>query len=293
LVVAAFAAVYFIWGSTYLGIAFAIETIPPFTMAGLRFLIAGSILFGWARLKSEPRPTRLHWRTALIVGTLLLGANGLLSWAEQFVPSGIAALIVATVPMWMVIVDAIRPGGARPGWSIVAGLAMGLFGIIILIGPSSLGSEPVDRIGALTILVASISWAIGSVYSKHAPATTSTLQNVGMQMLAGGTLLVAAGFLMGERLIIDAVSARSFWSLMYLATAGGVVSYGAYLWLLRVTTPVRVATYAYVNPVIAVFLGWALASEPLNQRVALAAVAVVSAVVLITTARTRSAQKLR
>ena len=287
LVVAAFAIVYVIWGSTYLGIAFAIETIPPFSMAGIRFLIAGVILFAWTRLKREEKPQLIHWRTAVIVGVLLLGANGLLSWAEQFVASGVAALLVATVPMWMVIIDALGPSKNRPSMMVIIGLVVGLIGIFILVGPSSFGSEPIHRVGAFAIVIASISWAFGSVYSKHAVATKSTLQNVGMQMLVGGAILFVAGFLMGERVDVSAISSKSFWALIYLATAGGVVAYAAYLWLLQVASPAKVATYAYVNPVIAVLLGWALASEPLNARVALAAVVVVSAVVLITTAKTK------
>ena len=292
-VLAAFASVYFIWGSTYLGIRLAIETIPPFTMAAIRFLSAGTVLYGWALLRGAERPAWVHWRTALIVGWLLLGGNGLLSWAEQFVPSGIAALIVATVPMWMVVIDAVRPGGHRPSVMIIVGLVIGLIGIAILVGPSQFGDEPVDLLGALVIGIAALLWALGSVYSKDAPSTPSTIQNVGMQMLLGGALLLGVGLALGERIELAAVSARSAWALVYLASAGGIVAYAAYLWLLKVSTPAKVSTYAYVNPVVAVILGWAVAGEALNPRVFLAGLAVVSAVALITTTQALPKQTLR
>ncbi len=284
-VLAAFAVVYFVWGSTFLGIRFAIETIPPFTMAALRFLLAGTVLFTWARLRRCEWPRWVHWRSALIVGWLLLGSNGMLSWAEQHVPSGTAALIIATVPMWMVVLDAFRRQGARPSIPVVAGLGLGALGIAILVGPSRVGGAPVDPIGAVVLGLSAFGWALGSVYSKGAPSTSSTIQNVGMQMLLGGGLLLTIGFLLGERFAIADVSARSAWALLYLASAGGVVAYAAYLWLLQVSTPAKVSTYAFVNPVVAVLLGWALAGEVLSPRVAVAGVAVVIAVALITTAR--------
>ena len=285
-VLAAFAAVYFIWGSTYLGIRFAIETIPPFLMAAVRFLAAGAILFGWSTLRGAGFPTWIQWRSALIIGVLLLASgNGLLTWAEQFVPSGVAALIVATVPLWMVLLDALRPEGSRPGAAVVLGLVLGLVGIAILIGPGELGGAPVDVPGALVICVAAFSWALGSIYSRSAPQSVSTLQNVGMQMLLGGALLLFGGLLLGERIDLALVSARSAWSLAYLSVIGGVVSYTAYVWLLKVSTPAKVSTYAYVNPVVAILLGWTLGGEILGPRVLLATAAVVSAVVLIITSR--------
>ncbi|MCH9648452.1 MAG: EamA family transporter [Deltaproteobacteria bacterium] len=287
-VLAAFAAVYFIWGSTYLGILFAIETIPPFTMAGLRFLSAGAILFAWTYRRGAPWPTWVQWRSALVVGGLLLVfGNGLLTWAEKIVPSGVAALIVATVPLWMVVLEALRPGGNKPGAPVVLGLLLGLAGIAILIGPEQIGGAPVDPLGAAVICIASFSWALGSIYSKSAPQVSSTLQNVGMQMLLGGTLLLAGGFALGERIDLAGVSARSAWALLYLSIVGGIVSYSAYVWLLKVSTPAKVSTYAYVNPVVAVLLGWGLAGEALDSRVLLASIAVITAVFLITSARKR------
>ena len=288
-VLAAFAAVYLIWGSTYLGIRFAIETIPPFSMAGVRFLIAGVVLFILVRLQGYGWPRAAYWRSAFVIGMLLLVlGNGLLTWAEQFVPSGVAALIVATVPMWMVLLDALRPGGFRPGASVVFGLALGTVGIGILIGPSSLGEGQVDLVGTLVIGFAAFSWALGSIYSRSAEQSPSTLQNVGMQMLLGGAVLLAAGFSMGERIELDQISAKSGWALIYLAIIGGVVSYSAYVWLLKVSTPAKVSTYAYVNPVVAVLLGWALADEVLGPRIFLATAAVVVAVMLIISSRNRA-----
>ncbi|GAB5536423.1 MAG: drug/metabolite exporter YedA [Rubricoccaceae bacterium] len=285
-VLLAFAALYLIWGSTYLGIRFAIETLPPFTMAGIRFLIAGAILYAWIRPRSEA-PARQHWRTATIVGAfLLLGGNGGVSWAEQFVPSGIAALLVATTPMWMVILDAIRPGGVRPSGAVIVGLVVGLVGIYLLLGPSDLGGEPVHLLGALAVAGAALSWATGSIYQRSAPKADSTLLNVAMQMLTGGALLLVVGLLLGERIDLDAVSVKSIGALAYLIVVGALIGYSAYVWLLKVSTPARVSTYAYVNPVVAVILGWALADEPLGPRVLAAGAAVVLAVALITIART-------
>lgn len=287
-VLAAFAAVYVIWGSTYLGIRFAIETIPPFSMAGLRFFSAGVILFAWTTLRGAGWPQWVQWRSALIVGVLLLvTGNGLLTWAEKVVPSGVAALIVATVPLWMVLLDALRKGGERLRMKVAFGLALGLAGIAILIGPSQLGGARVDLVGAGAICVAAFSWAVGSIYSKTAPQAPQTLQNVGMQMLLGSAALLVGGFALGERIDLSQVSARSAWSLAYLAAIGGIVSYSAYVWLLKVSTPAKVSTYAYVNPVVAVLLGWALAGEEMSSRVLLAGLAVVLAVILITTGKTR------
>lgn len=285
-VLAAFAALYLIWGSTYLGIRFAIETMPPFTMAGLRFLSAGAMLYGWSRLRGAPAPSQTYWRTAIVVGALLLlGGNGGVTWAEQRIPSGIAALLVASTPMWMVILDWLRPGGTQPGWAVGLGLLVGLVGIGLLVGPSELGGEPVDALGALAVGGAALSWAVGSIYQRGAPKADSTLLNVGMQMLAGGTLLLVFGLVLGERLDPSAVSMRSGLALAYLVFVGAIVGYSAYVWLLKVSTPAKASTYAYVNTVVAVLLGWALADEPLGPRVIAASVAVVAAVALITTAR--------
>ena len=284
-VLAAFAALYVIWGSTYLGIRFAIETMPPFTMAGVRFVAAGAILYVWSRARGAVPATRPQWRTAVVVGAcLLLGGNGGVTWAEQFVPSGVAALIVASTPMWMVLLDAVRLR-AWPRPAVIAGLALGLVGIWLLVGPSDLGSDPVDPVGALAVGAAAFFWAVGSIYQRGAPKAEATLLNVGMQMLAGGALLLLAGVVLGERLVLADVSAKSAGALAYLVFFGAIVGYSAYVWLLKVSTPAKASTYAYVNPIVAVLLGWALADEPLGPRVLSASVAVVAAVALITAAR--------
>ena len=284
-VLAAFAALYVIWGSTYLGIRFAIETMPPFTMAGVRFVAAGAILYAWSRARGAVPATRPQWRTAVVVGAcLLLGGNGGVTWAEQYVPSGVAALIVASTPMWMVLLDAVRLR-AWPRPAVIAGLALGLVGIWLLVGPSDLGSDPVDPVGALAVGAAAFFWAVGSIYQRGAPKAEATLLNVGMQMLAGGALLLLAGVVLGERLVLADVSAKSAGALAYLVFFGAIVGYSAYVWLLKVSTPAKASTYAYVNPIVAVLLGWALADEPLGPRVLSASVAVVAAVALITTAR--------
>jgi drug/metabolite transporter (DMT)-like permease len=287
--VVAFAAVYLIWGSTYLAIRFAIETIPPFLMAGTRFLIAGSLLYAWTRLRGAQRPTRIHWREAAIIGALmLLGGNGGVTWAEQRIPSGLAALLVAAVPMWIVLLEALRPGGARPSAWTLLGLVMGLLGVALLIGPANLtGGQHVDLVGALVVLIGALAWAIGSLYSRQAQLPSVSLQGVALEMLAGGLFLVLAGGITGEgaKLDISSISARSLAALAYLIVFGSIIAFTAYLWLLRATTPARASTYAYVNPVVAVFLGWALADEPLTAQTLIAAAVIVSAVAMITTAR--------
>jgi drug/metabolite transporter (DMT)-like permease len=292
--VAAFAAVYLIWGSTYLAIRLAIETLPPFTMAGVRFLIAGALLYGWLRLHKAVPPARVHWRNAAIVGGLMLmGGNGSVTWAEQRVPSGLAALLVATVPLWMAIMEAIRRGGTRPTRRIGAGLALGFAGIALLIGPVNLaGGERVDPLGAGVLLFAALSWAGGSLYSRQAQLPAVPLLGTAMEMLAGGALLVLAGGLSGEwqRIDLAAVSPRSLVALGYLVVFGSLLGFTAYLWLLRNTTPARASTYAYVNPIVAVFLGWAFAGEPLTWQTLLAAAVIVAAVVLINTSRVRERQ---
>lgn len=287
-VLAAFAALYVIWGSTYLAIRFAVETMPPFTMAGVRFLIAGALLFGWSRARGAAPLTRPQWRTAGVAGVLLLaGGNGLVSWAELTVPSGVAALLLASTPMWMALLDWARPGGVRPALGVWAGLAVGLCGIAVLVGPGRLSGAPVDPWGALAVGAAAFSWALGSIYQRGAPKSASTLLNVGGQMVVGGAVLVVVGLALGEHLDAAAVSAKSAWSLLYLILVGAVVGYSAYVWLLKVTTPAKASTYAYVNPVVAVILGWAFAGEALSPRVIGAGALVIGAVVLITTAGRR------
>ncbi len=295
-VIAAFIAVYVIWGSTYLGIQIAIETMPPFLMAGLRFLVSGAILYGFTAAQGERRPSRVHWKSAIIIGALLLlGGNGGVTWAEQRVPSSLAALLVAMSPLWMVLINWVRPGGTRPGGRVMAGVLVGLVGIFLLVGPTDLSSGlNVDPVGLLAILIATMCWAGGSIYSKTAPMPASSLQMTGMEMLAGGGLLMLVATATGDwsRFDVSAVSSRSLLALVYLIFFGGIIAYTCYVWLLKVQPTARVATYAYVNPVVAVFLGWALASEPITARTLIAAAVIVGAVVLITTQRDRQATRV-
>ncbi len=286
LIVTAFASIYLIWGSTYLAIGFAVQTMPPFLMGGIRFMIAGALMYAWLRWRGEARPTSLiHWRSAAIVGgLLLLGGNGGVVWAEQTVPSGVTALLIATVPMWIVLVDWLRPHGIRPNRWIVAGVALGMTGITILIGPQNIASDAhLEWIGPLVLVFASLSWAIGSVYSRHASLPASPLMGTAMEMFAGGVLLMLAGTVTGEwsKLDLASISIKSWVSFVYLIFFGSLIGFTAYIWLLKVTTPARAATYAYVNPVVAVFLGWALNNEPITIQTLLAAAIIITAVAVI------------
>jgi drug/metabolite transporter (DMT)-like permease len=286
LLIAAFTAVYLIWGSTYLAIRFAIETMPPFTMAGVRFVIAGGVLYAWLRSRGVGRPKPIHWRTAFIVGGLmLLGGNGGVVWAELIVPSGLAALVVATVPLWMVLLVWLS-GRGRPSVAVVLGLLVGFGGVVWLIGPEKVaGGERIEPIGALVLVLAALAWAIGSLYFREAPHPESQPLATAMSMLAGGVLLLTVGGAAGEftRLDLSSVSAKSWLAFWYLVVFGALVAFSAYLWLMRATTPTRAATYAYVNPVVAVVLGWLLAAEPINTRVVIAVTVIVGAVALIVT----------
>ncbi len=285
-IILAFAAVYLIWGSTYLAIRYAIETLPPLLMAGTRFLVAGGILYSWARVRGASSPTRLHWRAAFLVGgLLLLGGNGAITWAEQIVPSSVAALMVALVPMWMVLLEGVAHR-TRPDWQVTLGLGIGLTGIVMLIGPGEIaGTDQIHPLGAVLGMVASLSWAAGSLYSRRASLPKSPALATGIEMLAGGALLVTLGILLGEESLVawQSISLGSLAALGYLIVFGSLIGFSSFVWLLRVSTPARVSTHGYVNPVVAVFLGWAIAGEPLTTSTITAATLIVIAVILITT----------
>lgn len=284
-ILAALAAVYIIWGSTYLAIRFAVETLPPFLMAGVRFTVAGAILYGWRRATGHPPPTGGQWRATGVVGALmLLGGNGGVVWAEQWIESGTTALIVASVPFWMVIMDWLRPGGRAPGLKVWVGILLGFGGVLLLIGGPR--SAPAHLVPAIVLVLASIAWAAGSLYSRRA-ALPAPLLATAMQMLTGGALLLLAGVVTGELARADpaAFSLRSVLALLYLIVFGALIGYSAYVWLLRVTEPALASTYAYVNPVVAVLLGWLLADERTDPGIAVAAAVIVGAVALITTTR--------
>ncbi len=286
-VVLAFAAIYVVWGTTYLAISIAVETIPPFFMAGARFLTAGFITFFFLRMRGVPMPTRREWRSAAIIGALLLvGGNGLVSWAEQQIPSGIAALIVATVPLWMAVFGWLIYRQRRPGVQTVAGLFLGLVGIVLLVGPAQLaGDASFDLISLLVLLLSPVLWSLGSLYSRQAVLPKNVLMATAMEMLAGGVMLMVVGLTMGEATQLDLalISTRSFLSLLYLIVFGSIVAFTAYVWLLKHVQPARVATYTYVNPVIAVFLGWLILSEPVTLQTIIAVVVILAAVVMIST----------
>jgi drug/metabolite transporter (DMT)-like permease len=285
-ILAAFAAVYVVWGSTYLAIRVAIDTMPPFLMAGVRFLVAGGLLYAWARSRGAPAPTRRQWIAATIVGGfLLLGGNGGVVWAEQRVSSGVASLLVATVPLWIVLFEWTQ-GGKRPGVGTAAGVVLGLAGLAILVEPGSLvAGGRIDTVGAIVLVVASVSWSIGSLYSRSHKSAETPLLGAATQMLMGGALLLVFSLVSGDamRLDLDSVTVVSTLALLYLIAFGSLVGYTAFIWLLGVTAPSRVATYAYVNPVVAVFLGWLVLNEPVTPRVLVAAGVIVAAVALITT----------
>jgi len=288
-IIAAFASIYVIWGSTYLAIRYAVETIPPFVMGGARFLVSGTILYLWSRYRGAPRPTRIHWRNAIIAGGfLLLGGNGAVVWAEQFVPSGLTALLVSILPFWLVIIEWVRPPRRRPSGAVLVGLVLGFVGIIVLVGPSGMGGHGnVAPVGALVLILGSLSWAIGSFWSRDAQLPESGLLTTGMEMLGGGALMLIVGALSGEFAHVDvhAISKASATGLLYLVTFGSLLGFTSYIWLLDKVSPARLGTYAYVNPLVAVMLGWAIAGERLSIRTGVAAAIVICAVALITAAR--------
>jgi len=292
LVVTAFATVYVVWGSTYLAIRYAVETIPPFVMAGTRFLLAGAMMIAWAKWKDGARATGSNWRAAAVAGALLLAfGNGAVVWAEQRVPSGLTALLVAAVPLWMVLADWVRPGGARPTAGVAVGVAVGIAGIALLVGTGSLGGQRVDPAGAAALVFGSLSWAIGSLYSRTADLPSNPIFATGMEMFAGGAVLWIGALATGELAHLDLshASAASITGFVYLVIFGSLIGFTAYAWLLRVSTPAKVSTYAFVNPVIAVLLGWAIAHEPVGARTIAAAAVIVGAVALITMTRGRRA----
>jgi drug/metabolite transporter (DMT)-like permease len=285
---AALGAVYFFWGTTYLAIRVGVETMPPFLMASTRFLIAGAIMCVIAIRTGDrkgDRPRSEHWRSAAVIGTaLLLGGNGLVSWAEEHVASGMAALIVATVPLWLVLLGrfALRDRVSGREWF---GIAAGFGGLLLLVNPAEGGS--VDPFGAALLVLASLSWAAGSLYARSAPLPSRPLVGTAMEMLCGGVALGVVGILAGElgRVDVSAISLESLLGLGWLIVFGSIVGFSAYVWLLRVTRTSLVGTYAYVNPVVAVLLGWAILGEPVTLRTLVAGAVIVVAVALIVSAR--------
>ena len=293
----AFAIIYVVWGSTYVAIRFAIESLPPFLMAGARFVAAGGLLYGWVRrpgAADRPAPaTRSEWAWGALVGALLLlGGNGAVVWAEHLVPSGVVALLVASLPIWMVLLDWMRPGGIRPTRLVVAGLVTGLVGLVALVGPERIvGEDAIHPVGAAVALLGSFFWAVGSIVARSERLPRAPLLATAVEMLTGGALMLVVGLVIGEGpgVALSEVTLRSGLAWLYLVVFGSLVGFTAYIWLLGHVSAARVSTYAYVNPVVAVVLGWALASEPITARTLVAAAVIVGAVALITVGRAKPA----
>ena len=285
----ALSAVYLIWGSTYLAIRFTVETTPPFMSAAARFIVSGAALYLWRRLYGDPTPSRREWQSATVIGILLLvGGNGAVVWAARYIPSSLAALLVATCPLWMLLFDFLRPGGEKPGPRALSGIFIGFCGAILLIGWSANGSTPNSFAGAVVVVLGSIFWAGGSIYGKTARLPSSPLLITGMEMLSGGGVLLVIALAVGELNSFDPgqVSMRSAVAWIYL-TVVGPVAFVAYAWLLRNAPIPLVATYSYVNPLVAILLGYFLGKEFLALRVLAAAGLIIGSVVLVSVRRTR------
>ena len=283
-VILAFASVYLVWGSTYLFMRFAVETLPPLSVAGVRYFAAGAILFAIASARRVPESGNVPWRGHAIVGTLLTVGNGSVALAVQRIPSGVAALLVALTPCMMVLLEWWWRRGPRPSAGVVSGLVLGIAGMLVLVGPRTLGGEPIDPIGAATVLFGSSAWAIGSVYARTLPRFVSAVRTSAIQMLAGGLVVTLIALLVGDlgRIDMSAASFKSVFSFAYLILVGSLVGYSSYMYLLGVTSAARASTYAFVNPVVAVLLGAAFANEPVTPRVLGAGAIIVVAVALIT-----------
>jgi drug/metabolite transporter (DMT)-like permease len=290
-IIAAFVAVYVVWGSTYLAIRYAVETMPPFLMAGARFIVSGTVLYAWARQRGAPKPTKAEWRDATITGVLMLClGNGAVGLAEQRVPSGLAALLVAVVPLWMVLIDWARPQGVRPRALVFAGVLIGFAGLIVLVGPNSFSGGGADIRGAIVLVCASLAWAFGSVINRYGARPESSALSTGLQMIGGSIGLIAVGFARGEWTQLDLahVSAGSWIGWIYLVTFGSLVGFTAYIFLLKTVSPAKATTYAYVNPLVAVFLGWAIAGESVTSRTLTAAAVILTGVAMITASQGRT-----
>lgn len=288
LVLLAFAIIYIVWGSTYLAIRVVVETIPPFLSAASRFLVAGAMLMGFLKLRGVALPNSSQWRHSLVSGLLLtVGGNGLVVWAEQSISSGLAALLVALTPVWFALLDWLRPGGKQPQAKTIVGIAIGFTGVILLVTGRSLpgsGGQQSSLWAASAVIVAGFLWAVGSLFSKYSPNHGSPWMNAAAQMICGGAGLSVVAFCTNElpRTEFSAISVHSWIAWLYLVLFGSWVGFTAYVWLLRVSTPARISTYAYVNPVIAVLLGWIVLDETITARMAWGALVVLAGVITIT-----------
>ncbi|HTZ97030.1 MAG TPA: EamA family transporter [Terriglobales bacterium] len=282
-----FGAIYLIWGSTYLGIRYAVETIPPLFMMGIRHSVAGILVYLWARRSGAPAANARQWKFAVVAGGLLfLGGHGLLAWAEQRIPSGLAALMCATLPLWTVLLARVDGTERRLGYKAWAGVLLGFAGVAVLIGPGSLAGH-LDLLAAAGAMASALVWVIGTAYTRRVAMPSSKLLSAAMQMICGGVLLLIVGALSGEtrHFQFANLTVRSVLALGYLIVFGSIIAFSVYTWLVSVSSPSMLSTYAYVNPVIAVFLGWALAGEALGARTILATGIIIAGVVLVTRRR--------
>lgn len=287
----AFAIIYLVWGSTYLAIRIGVREMPPFLMAGLRFTAAGWMLYGWMRLQGTPAPTRRQWAGAIMLGALMFLVDyACLFWAEQRVASGIAAVILAAIPVCITVLEIGFLRTQQLSLRLGAGLAVGLVGVAVLMNPwLSMGEAPLDRGGVLALFVACWGWSIGTVVTKRLMLPSSKAMSAAAQMLSGGLQLLLLAAIAGEFKNFHAqdVSPAAWFSLLYLITAGSIVAFTAYVWLLHYESPTRVGTYAYVNPIVAVILGAALGGETVGRRTMLGAALILAGVVAVTTAKAR------
>ena len=284
--VLAFATIYLVWGSTYLAIRVAVESMPPFAMAACRFLIAGTLMATFLRLRGAGWPTGAQWRDHALVGLLLLlGGNGLVVWAEQYIASGVAALLIGIGPLFIVLIEWAWPGGTRPGAVTIAALLVGLFGVAWLAAPwESTAGGGLHVGGVIALILSSAFWSLGSIVSRHAKSGAPPLVAVSLQMLSGGAGLTLAALVHGDfaRIDLATITPQAWISLGYLILFGSLIAYSAFAFLLKHSQPARVATFAYVNPVVAVFLGWLLLDEPITPRTLIASAIIIAAVVIIT-----------
>jgi drug/metabolite transporter (DMT)-like permease len=288
-----FAAIYLIWGSTYLGIRVAVGSMPPFAMAGARFVIAGGLLFAVLKLRGAPWPTARQWWINTVIGLfLLLGGNGLVSWAEQIVPSGITALLIGVGPLFVVLTEWAWPGGTRPSALTIVALLLGFLGVTWLAAPwESTTHGGIDLAGVAAILAACLFWGIGSIYSRRAQHGANPLLASSLQMLGGGCALTLVALGRGDFVHFQfaAVTAKAWGAFFYLIVAGSLIAFSTFAWLTKHSTPARVSTFAYVNPIVAVLLGWLLLDEPIGPRTLTASFIIISAVLIITLQKNRSA----
>jgi len=293
-VILAFIAVCIIWGSTYLAIRFVVETAPPFFTAATRWIIAGLLLYSVTRLRGASAPSRSHWYAGLVIGGLmLLLAHGTVVWAEQWIPSGLTSILVATVPLWLASVESTHDR-RKPDGKVIAVLLAGFIGVIILVGDMpTLGARTMGPIAALAVLFGAFAWSLGSFYSRSAKLPNSHFMGVALQMITGGVLLLAMSVVTGELASVKLynISQRSLIAWAYLIVFGSLVAFTSYIWLLKQIAPARIGIYAYINPIVALLLGWALAAEQLTLRSIVATAIILVSVAVITSHKFESQAK--